>query len=92
MKVIRWNREKNDCLFRDRGVCFEQVVPILERDETLDIIEHPNPIKYPKQKLFVVEIDGYAYFVPYVENEEEIFLKTIIPSRKATEKYLREEK
>jgi hypothetical protein len=92
MKAIRWNREKNDFLFRDRGVCFEQVVPILERDETLDIIEHPNPIKYPKQKLFVVEIDGYAYYVPYVENADEIFLKTIIPSRKATEKYLREKK
>jgi hypothetical protein len=92
MKAIRWNRVKNDRLLRDRGVCFEQVVLILERDETLDIIEHPNPIKYPKQKLFVVEINSYAYFVPYVENEEEIFLKTIIPSRKATEKYLREEK
>jgi hypothetical protein len=92
MKAIRWNREKNDCLFRDRGVCFEQVALILERDETLGIIEHHNPAKYPRQKLFVVEIDGYAYYVPYVENEDEIFLKTIIPSRKATEKYLREER
>jgi hypothetical protein len=92
MKAIRWNHEKNDCLFRDRGVCFEQVALILERDETLDIIEHPNPIRYPGQKLFVVEIDSYAYLVPYVENEEEVFLKTMIPSRKATEKYLRRKK
>jgi hypothetical protein len=54
----------------------------------LDDIEHPNKSKYTNQRVFVVEIDGYTYLVPYVESEEEIFLKTIIPCRKATKQYL----
>jgi hypothetical protein len=90
MKIIRWSSEKNERLIRDRGVCFEQVAIALERGETLDIVEHPNQHKYPGQKMAVVEIDGYAHLVPYVENDEEIFLKTIIPSRTATRKYLGE--
>jgi uncharacterized DUF497 family protein len=88
MKIVRWNSEKNELLIRDRGVCFEQVLLILDRDETLDVVEHPNQREYPGQKIAIVEIDEYAYLVPYVESEDEIFLKTIIPSRKATEKYL----
>jgi hypothetical protein len=91
MKVIRWNNEKNERLIRERGVCFEQVVLALECDETLDIVEHPNQQRYLGQKIAIVEIDGYAYLVPYVENDEEIFLKTIIPNRVATRKYLGED-
>jgi hypothetical protein len=72
-----------------RGICFEQVVLLMERGEVLDTIEHPNQEKYPGQKIAVVMIDTYAYLVPYVEDNEEIFLKTIIPSRKATNKYMR---
>ena len=64
----------------------------MEKGEVLDTIEHPNQEKYPGQKIAVVMIDTYAYLVPYVEHNEEIFLKTIIPSRKATNKYVREKK
>jgi len=92
MKIIRWNHEKNEWLIRNRGVCFEQVVLILERDESLEVVEHPNPQKYPGQKQVIVEIDDYAYLVPYTEDDTEIFLKTVIPSRKATDKYLRGKK
>ncbi len=92
MKTIRWNNEKNEWLKEHRMVCFEQVVICLEKDDALEIIDHPNQKRYPGQKVVVVNIEDYAYLVPYVENEEGIFLKTIIPSRKATEKYLRTRK
>jgi len=89
MNIFRWDNEKNELLKKNRGVCFEQVVLLMERGEVLDTIEHPNQERYPGQKIAVVMIDTYAYLVPYVENNEEIFLKTIIPSRKATNKYVR---
>jgi uncharacterized DUF497 family protein len=89
MNIFRWDNEKNELLKRIRGVCFEQVVLLMERGEVLDTIEHQNQEKYPWQKIAVVMIDTYVYLVPYVENNEEIFLKTIIPSRKATNKYVR---
>jgi len=88
MNIFRWDNEKNELLKKNRGVCFEQVVLLMERAEVLDTIEHPNQERYPGQKIAVVMIDTYAYLVPYVENNEEIFLKTIIPSRKATNKYV----
>lgn len=89
MNIFRWDNEKNELLKNNRGVCFEQVVLIMEKGKVLDTIEHPNQEKYPGQKIAVVMIDTYVYLVPYVENNEEIFLKTIIPSRKATNKYVR---
>ena len=89
MNIFRWENDKNEKLKNDRGVCFEQVVLLLERGEIIDTIEHPNRSKYPGQKIAVVEIDAYVYLVPYVENDDGIFLKTIIPSRKATNKYMR---
>jgi uncharacterized DUF497 family protein len=89
MNIFRWDNEKNELLKKNRGVCFEQVVLIMERGEVLDTIEHPNQERYPGQMIAVVIIDNYAYLVPYVENNEKIFLKTIIPSRKATNKYVR---
>ena len=92
MNIFRWDNEKNELLKKNRGVCFEQVVLLMERGEVLDTIEHPNQERYPGQKIAVVMIDAYAYLVPYVEHNEEIFLKTIIPSRKATNKYVREKK
>ena len=88
MNIFRWDNEKNELLKKNRGVCFEQIVLLMERAEVLDTIEHPNQERYPGQKIAVVMIDTYAYLVPYVENNEEIFLKTIIPSRKATNKYV----
>jgi len=92
MNIFRWDNEKNELLKSTRGVCFEQVVLLMERGEVIDTIEHPNQERYPGQKIAVVMIDTYAYLVPYVEHNEEISLKTIIPSRKATNKYMREKK
>lgn len=92
MNIFRWDNEKNELLKNARGVCFEQVVLLMEKGEVLDTIEHPNQEMYPGQKIAVVLIDAYAYLVPYVEHNEEIFLKTIIPSRKATNKFVREKK
>ena len=88
MKKINWNSEKNEKLIAERSVCFEDVFYRLENGDLLDDIEHPNQEKYPNQSVFIFEINNYVYFVPYVENETEIFLKTIIPSRKFTKKYL----
>jgi hypothetical protein len=92
MNIFRWDNEKNELLKSTRGVCFEQVVLLMERGEVLDTIEHPNQERYTGQKIAVVMIDTYVYLVPYIEHNEEIFLKTIIPSRKATNKYMREKK
>jgi len=90
MKSINWNTEKNLVLKESRGVCFEDVVFFIERGDTLDDYFHPNQQEYPGQRIMVVGIGNYAYLVPYVENEEELFLKTIIPSRKANQKYIGE--
>jgi uncharacterized DUF497 family protein len=92
MKVFRWDNDKNELLKNSRGVCFEQVVILMEREDILETIEHPNQIKYPGQKIATVMIDDYAYLVPYIQKSDEIFLKTIIPSRKATNKYMRSKK
>ena len=89
MKVFRWDDEKNKKLKEDRGVCFEQVVLLMEREDVLDTLEHANQVTYPGQKIAVVKIGDYAYLVPYVQEGDDIFLKAIIPSRKATKKYVR---
>lgn len=88
MKQINWNAEKNQTLMKERGISFEDIVFSIQQGELLDDLKHPNKDTYPNQRLFVVNVEYYVYIVPYVENEEEIFLKTIIPSRKATKKYL----
>ena len=89
MKYYAWNNEKNRRLKAERNVSFEEVVFYIARGQLLDIVEHPNPEKYKGQRILIVNINEYAYLVPFVETEQEIFLKTIIPSRKATKKYLR---
>ena len=91
MKTFNWNPEKNEQLRQERGICFEDIVFHVERGDVLDLVDHPNPKRYPRRRMFVVEVDSYAHLVPFVESEEEIFLKTIIPSRKATRRYLGEE-
>lgn len=88
MKSINWNLDKNQQFADERGISFEDVVVYIQQGEMLDIVEHPNQEKYPNQRMFVLDIDDYVYLVPYVENRKEIFLKTIIPSRKATKMYL----
>ena len=90
MKPISWNSTKNQQLISERGISFEDIVFYLQQGALLDDVEHPNSDKYPGQRMFVINIDDYVYLVPYVENTKEIFLKTVIPSRKATKAYLGE--
>ncbi|MEW5743810.1 MAG: BrnT family toxin [Nitrospirota bacterium] len=92
MKYINWNTEKSLKLKELRGISFEDVVYYIEKGDILDDYLHPNQKRYPAQRIMVIGIDNYAYLVPYVEDEEELFLKTIIPCRKATSKYLGGEK
>lgn len=88
MDYYKWNHKKNEKLKSERGIGFETVVMHIERGNVLDVVAHPNKSKYPNQQVIVVEINDYAYLVPFVENDEGKFLKTIIPSRKATRNYL----
>ena len=91
MKFFAWDDAKNAKLRADRGIGFEDIAFHIERGDLLDILEHPNPNRYAGQRIFVVQRDDYVYLVPYVEDEDTVFLKTIIPSRKATNQYLGEE-
>lgn len=88
VKRYAWNPEKNAQLLKERGVSFEEVVFHIGAGDEVDIYLHPNQDRYPGQKISVVIINDYAYLVPYAESDEEIFLKTIIPSRKATRQYV----
>ena len=89
MRYFSWNEEKNELLKLERQVSFEDIVFYIEMGFLLDVLENPNQEKYKGQKMFVVQIDNYVYLIPFVEDDREIFLKTIIPSRKATKKYLK---
>lgn len=91
MKPFRWAHDKNDLLKHERGVCFEEITAAVESGALLEIVSHPNPAKYPRQKIMVVEVAGYAYLVPFVEEVDHFFLKTIIPSRKATRDFIAKE-
>ncbi|MEW5807502.1 MAG: BrnT family toxin [Acidobacteriota bacterium] len=88
MKYFEWDNEKNERLKEERGISFEEVVFHIEQGDILDILKHPNQEKYKGQQVFVIDVEGYVYSVPYLEMENKVILKTIIPSRKATKKYL----
>ncbi len=88
IKGFSWDMEKNPQLIRDRGVSFVDVIFNLQMDGLRDEIENPNQKRYAHQRMFIVAVESYAYLVPYVESDKEIFLKTIIPNRKATKQYL----
>jgi hypothetical protein len=88
MKPYDWSYEKNERLRHERGLSFEDIVFHLAHGGLLDTIEHPNQRRYPGQRIFIVNVEGYACLVPFVEDDETIFLKTIIPSRKITKLYL----
>jgi uncharacterized DUF497 family protein len=88
MKPINWSPKKNRKLIEERGISFEEVVFCLQSGRLLDDISHPNTEQYAHQRVFVVAIDEYACLISYVETDEEIFLQTIVPSRKATKHYL----
>ena len=90
MKHYNWDPSKNEKLKTERSISFEEVVFHIGQRAEVDVFEHPNQERYPDQKISVVLIEGYAYLVPYIESETEIFLKTIIPSRKATKKHVRD--
>jgi len=87
MKIYNWNAEKNEQLIVERGISFEEIVFYIENNGLLDDIAHPNSQDYSHQRIFVVAVESYIYLVPYVENKDEVFLKTIIPSRKFTKIY-----
>lgn len=88
MKPFRWSSQKNDTLRATRGISFESIAVAVESGGLLDILAHPDQAKYPRQRLLVVSCDDYVYLVPFVEQEDVFFLKTVIPSRKATRDYL----
>lgn len=88
MKFFDWSVGKNEELREERNIGFEDVIFNIIQGGLLDIVEHPNKERYPDQRVFIVNIENYVYLVPFVEDEEVIFLKTIIPSRKMTRKYL----
>ena len=90
MKYFDWDDEKNEILKKTRGVSFELVELAIASGDLIARLKHQNPGKYPNQKVFLVKIEDYIYSVPYIEDAEKIFLKTIIPNSKATKKYLRE--
>ena len=91
MKYFAWDEAKNNKLKAERGIGFEDIVFHIERGDLLDTLEHANPERYKGQRLFVVRRDDYVYVVPFVEDEKLVFLKTIMPSRKATKQYLGKE-
>lgn len=91
MKPFRWNHNKNETLKSERYISFEEIVLAIEADGLLDILQHPNVEKYPNQSILVVALEAYIYLVPFVEEADYYFLKTVIPSRKATRDYLSKE-
>ncbi len=89
MKTFNWNHEKNEILKQERDISFEEIVFCIENGFLIDIIEHPNQEKYRGQKIYAVNFNEYVYLVPFAESEDEIFLKTVYPSRKYTKNYLK---
>lgn len=88
MKRFNWNTEKNEQLRVERRISFEEILFHIGNGDILDILEHPNQNKYGGQRILVVAVAEYAHLVPFVEDDKEVFLKTIIPRRKATKKYM----
>ena len=88
MSIFDWNDEKNEHLATTRGVSFEDILIHIQNGDIIDVVRHPQENKYPNQKIMVINIQGYIYLVPYVKSKGVRFMKTIIPSRKATREYL----
>mgnify|MGYP002358935823 CR=1 FL=1 len=87
MKDFNWSADKNIILINERNISFEEIAIAIYENKIIDVYKHPNQDKYPNQKIYEIELNDYIYLVPFIENENEIFLKTIIPSRKATKLY-----
>ena len=90
--VFDWSDEKDKKLRKERGIGFEDVVFHIASGDLLSVSEHPNSRKYPNQKIMYIMVDDYVYIVPYVEEGNRKFLKTIIPSRRATKEFKQKEK
>jgi hypothetical protein len=88
MRHYAWSPEKNEQLKAERGISFEEIVFHIQAGGEVDLFEHPNQQRYPGQKISLVIVEGYAYLVPFIESDDQIFLKTIIPSRRATKQYV----
>ena len=86
-KTYNWSAAKNHVLVQECGISFERIVFEISAGNELAVLEHPNQDKYPGQRISIVQVDDYVYAVPFVETATEIFLKTIIPSRKAKRQY-----
>ena len=91
LKYFTWDDAKNEKLKAERGIGFEEIVFLIDKGGLLGVLDHPNPKRYAGQHIFVVRRGDYAYLVPFVEDDRWVFLKTIIPSRKATKQYLGKE-
>ncbi|MBL7072990.1 MAG: BrnT family toxin [Candidatus Omnitrophica bacterium] len=91
MKKIQWDPEKNRKLKEERGISFDEVLACIENENVLSIRSHPKK-KYKHQKIFIIRLNEYVYYVPFVEDKDKLFLKTIIPSSKLTKEYLEKEK
>jgi len=88
VKYFEWNKKKNELLKLERNISFEEIIIAITSGGLIEVLKHPNRKLHPNQKIYIVEIDEYVYVVPFVEGEKKKFLKTIIPSRKMTKKYL----
>jgi len=86
-----WDPQKNEWLKEERGVSFEEIVFHLSQGEVWKIADHPDQENYPGQKIYFVIVEGYVYLVPHMVERDYVFLKTIIPSRKATREYKKDE-
>jgi len=89
VKYYDWDEEKNKLLKKERHISFEEAIIAIDENKIFDIVVHHNQARYPHQKVYIIEINNYVYLVPFVEDMEKYFLKTIIPSRKMTKKYLK---
>ena len=92
VKYFTWDNQKNEKLKTERGISFEEIVFHIGQGDILDILEHPNQKRYGGQRLFVINVQGYVYLVPFKETRSEVVLKTINTSRKATKRYLSRDK
>jgi len=89
MSIYTFSPEKNRKLIEERNISFEEIIAAIEDNQIVDILEHPNQKKYGNQKIYVIRLKEYIYLVPFItDNDSNIFLKTIIPSRKAKKKYI----
>lgn len=88
MKYFEWDEKKNEWLKEHRGIAFEKIIVAIIDGAVLDDVVHPNRGKYARQRMYIVEVDDYAFAVPYIADDKKIFVKTIFPSRKYTKQYI----